>query len=126
MSAIFYHNEDQKSLAVSSLERAKERLKPATVRTQILPAEHFYDAEDYHQKYILRQHKQIFKSLGLSDNELKQSPLAAKLTGYLGGYGGYDRLDAEIDSWGLNDSQKEMVRYYVKKKGCNGLFCSLK
>eukprot|EP00794_Sanderia_malayensis_P016729 gene16729-18424_t len=96
------------------------------IRTQILPAEKFYNAENYHQKYILRQNGKIFKSLNLSDQEVITSPLASKLTGYLGGFGGYDRLDAEINSWGLDEAQNTMIRHIVKKKGCDGLFCSIK
>ena len=46
MSAIFYEDEGQKQIAEKSLEMVKEKLKPRTVRTQILPAERFYDAEE--------------------------------------------------------------------------------
>ncbi len=52
-SAIFTHNADQKK----SAERAKELLSqsgifPKPVVTQIKPAEEFYAAEEYHQKYL--------------------------------------------------------------------------
>lgn len=53
--AIFYLNEEQKSLA----ERSREELgrsgrfsKP--IATEILPAREFYPAEDYHQDYYKR------------------------------------------------------------------------
>ncbi|MFC0558127.1 peptide-methionine (S)-S-oxide reductase MsrA [Halalkalibacter alkalisediminis] len=51
-TAIFYHNEDQRLLA----EQSKAELKGSNkfnrpVVTQILPAKHFYLAEDYHQDY---------------------------------------------------------------------------
>eukprot|EP00112_Aurelia_sp_Birch-Aquarium-sp1_P025288 Seg833.2 transcript_id=Seg833.2/GoldUCD/mRNA.D3Y31 product="Peptide methionine sulfoxide reductase" protein_id=Seg833.2/GoldUCD/D3Y31 len=124
MSAIFYDDEEQKQIAEKSLEMVTQKLKPRTVRTQILPAERFYDAEDYHQKYILRQHRQIFQTLHLNDEQVKSSPIASKLTGFLGGYGGMEKLEKVIDSWDLNDFQKEMIRSYVKKKGCSGLSCS--
>lgn len=44
----------------------------------------------YHQKYILRQHRDILDTLNLSDEEIISSPLACKLNGYLGGYGDYE------------------------------------
>ncbi|XP_065051426.1 peptide methionine sulfoxide reductase-like [Rhopilema esculentum] len=125
MSAIFYHNEDQKQTAEKSLEKIKQKLKPAIVRTEIMAAGKFYDAEDYHQKYILRQQRQLFGTLNLSDEQVKLSPLASKLTGYLAGYGGIDRLERVIDTWDLTDKQKEMVTTSVKKKGCTGMFCSI-
>lgn len=48
MSVIFYHNEEQMRLAK---ETKKERPKAAT---KILPAKHWTDAEEYHQKYIAK------------------------------------------------------------------------
>ncbi|MBI4796102.1 MAG: peptide-methionine (R)-S-oxide reductase MsrB [Deltaproteobacteria bacterium] len=51
-TAIFYHNEEQKRLAVESkkaLEQSGRFKKP--IVTEILPLKKFYRAEDYHQDY---------------------------------------------------------------------------
>jgi len=51
-TAIFYHNERQKTLAEQSkkqLEESGRFSKP--IVTEILPATTFYPAEDYHQNY---------------------------------------------------------------------------
>lgn len=51
-SGIFYHNDEQKSLALKSkvaLEKIKSFKEP--VVTEISKAGEFYPAEDYHQKY---------------------------------------------------------------------------
>lgn len=51
-SAIFYHNERQKRLALASkqaLEKAKKFSSP--IATEITPAGDFYPAEEYHQDY---------------------------------------------------------------------------
>lgn len=55
-SAIFYHSPEQEKLAKESkekLEKEKKFLLPIT--TQILPAPEFYEAEDYHQKYLAKR-----------------------------------------------------------------------
>jgi peptide methionine sulfoxide reductase msrA/msrB len=52
MTAIFYHDEDQKKAAEESkkeLERSGRYKKP--IVTEILPASTFYKAEEYHQDY---------------------------------------------------------------------------
>ena len=52
-SAIFFHTPEQKSAAAASqasLEKAGRYSKP--IVTQIVPAETFYPAEDYHQQYL--------------------------------------------------------------------------
>lgn len=51
-SGIFFHDEQQKQLAETSLEEL-EKNKPfnAKIVTEITPASTFYPAEDYHQDY---------------------------------------------------------------------------
>ena len=45
MSAIFYHDEEQKSLAEKTMKEMKPEFK-APISTLILPAGEFYDAEE--------------------------------------------------------------------------------
>jgi peptide-methionine (S)-S-oxide reductase len=52
-TAIFYHDEEQRSLAEAS-KAAVEKAKGFKVVTQIVPAGPFYAAEDYHQDYYLK------------------------------------------------------------------------
>ena len=52
-SAIFFHTPEQKGTAAASkesLEKAGRYSKP--IVTQIVPAETFYPADDYHQQYL--------------------------------------------------------------------------
>lgn len=52
-SAIFYHNEEQRSTAIVSKERAQSSGKfKKPIVTEIVPASTFYRAEEYHQQYF--------------------------------------------------------------------------
>lgn len=55
-SAIFYHNEAQRTAALASKERwdASGRF-PRPIVTEITPASTFYRAEEYHQRYLEKQ-----------------------------------------------------------------------
>ena len=52
-SAIFYHNERQKAVAMASRERLQNsRRYRSIIVTEITPASGFYRAEEYHQRYL--------------------------------------------------------------------------
>ena len=55
-TAIFYHDENQKKLAIESKEALeKSNLFEDPIMTEILPAEKFYIAEEYHQDYYKKE-----------------------------------------------------------------------
>jgi len=51
-SAIFYVNENQKTLAEESKKVMNEKIFSNKIVTEITEAKKFYLAEDYHQKYL--------------------------------------------------------------------------
>jgi len=53
-SAIFYTNEEQKRIAESYIQQL-DQVKAFSNRivTQVVPLDHFYQAEDYHQNYLV-------------------------------------------------------------------------
>lgn len=52
-SAIFYKSDQQKSSALRIIAEVDASKKwPSKIVTQVLPAQVFYEAEDYHQKYL--------------------------------------------------------------------------
>ena len=55
-SVIFYHDEDQKSLAENVLDQMNRSGRfPGPIATSIEPAGEFWMAEDYHQRYLERR-----------------------------------------------------------------------
>jgi len=52
-SAIFYHDDTQKELAIASKEEREHSGRyHRPIVTEITPASAFYEAEDYHQQYL--------------------------------------------------------------------------
>lgn len=114
MSAIFYHSTKQKMLAEQTRdEQQKDHVSP--IVTKIAKAGPFYNAENYHQKYILRQHRDILDSLHLTDEELILSPLACKFNGYLGGYGNFEDFLKDTEGVKLTRKQLDYVEHQLKK-----------
>lgn len=84
-SRIFYHDRNQKKLAEESKQRYEN--KHVNTHTEILPAETFWIAEDYHQKYRLRQRRDLMSDFSdLSPEEFINSPEAAEMNGKAAGY----------------------------------------
>jgi peptide-methionine (S)-S-oxide reductase len=50
-SAIFFHGPEQERAATAAIARAASAYKRPVV-TQVVPAERFWPAEDYHQRYL--------------------------------------------------------------------------
>jgi peptide-methionine (S)-S-oxide reductase len=53
-SAIFFHSPEQEALANGKIEQltAEGRFKPKRIVTRVEPAQTFWRAEEYHQKYL--------------------------------------------------------------------------
>ncbi|MGH9605368.1 MAG: peptide-methionine (S)-S-oxide reductase MsrA [Terracidiphilus sp.] len=53
-SAIFYHSPEQQTEALAKIEQltAESRFKPRRIATKVEPAQTFWRAEDYHQRYL--------------------------------------------------------------------------
>jgi len=110
-AAIFYHDEAQKRLAFESRDGEAEK-KKGTIHTEVLPFIGFTLAEDYHQKYRLQQYPEFAASLEAFYPEMRDfvnSTAAARLNGFLGGYGSPELLKKEIDRYGLSAGSKKRL-----------------
>jgi len=104
MSAIFFHNDEQKRLALETRNLEATKLKGA-IFTEVIPFTEFYPAEAYHQKYYLQQVPELmreFSALYPAVRDLVNSTAAARVNGYLGGYGSLEVLTQEIEDLGLS------------------------
>jgi peptide-methionine (S)-S-oxide reductase len=116
MPVIFYHDADQKTLA-DQTRAAEAQKRGREIHTEIRPASTFYLAEDYHQKYFLRGEASLFEEMEHhypDAADLVRSTAAARLNGYVGGYGTLAALQAEIDSLGLTPAGRARLLSLVK------------
>ena len=88
-----------------------------TVKTGIVPLNSFTMAENYHQKYYLKNHalkKEIMRIYPLH-NDFVDSTAATRLNGYIGRNGSKEQLSREIESLGLSDAGKRLLIKSVPK-----------
>jgi peptide-methionine (S)-S-oxide reductase len=110
-SAIVYHNEEQKRLAVETRDR-QAATRGVKIHAEILPASKFYRAEDYHQKYYLRMLPELFRSVGRlygSGDEFIDSTVAARLNGLIAGHGAIADIEKEMRRLGLDEAQRGKI-----------------
>ncbi|MBN2404688.1 MAG: peptide-methionine (S)-S-oxide reductase [Coriobacteriia bacterium] len=113
-SAIFTHDPEQERFARESKERMESRLGP--LYTDIVSLDRFYVAEDYHQKYRLRNTRGLFREFEAmypDAGDFRESTAAARVNGYLDGYGTRSELEAQIDAFGMTPAGAELLRNAV-------------
>lgn len=112
---IFYHGERQQALALKTRDQVAARMG-GPVATEILPAGPFTLAEGYHQKYYLRQRPDLLAEFAViypTPEALAGSTAAARVNGYLAGYGAPADLRAELDALGLSPNSRQKLAELV-------------
>ena len=118
MAAVFCHDPGQLAQARAWRERQRAG-NGREVTTAILEAGQFYLAEDYHQKYHLRQHAfalREFARMYPRTRDLIDSTAATRVNAYLGGEGQADRLGKEIGGFGLSAAAAERLLDIVRRR----------
>ena len=113
-SFVFYHDEAQRKLAIETKEQ--QEAKRGTIYTEIVPAGTFYPAEDYHQKYYLRNARDLmqeFNAIYPNADDFAASTAAARVNGYLGRHGTCEQFLEEVNSLGLTAAGVDRVKQSV-------------
>ncbi|TMS34559.1 hypothetical protein L596_002125 [Steinernema carpocapsae] len=115
-SGILYIDEEQKKLAEEALAKARKNAA-SELETYIQPFTEFTVAESYHQKYWLRCQDAIHQQLQLSDRELIDSPLAAKVNAFLAGYSNFEVLKQLQKEHNLNEGLVAKIEEIARRGG---------
>jgi methionine-S-sulfoxide reductase len=118
-SAIFYHNEEQKRLALESKAREEARIEQP-IHTAIIPASEFYLAEDYHQKFYLQLQSNLmaeFHAMYPDFSDFINSTAAARVNGYIRGYGAAEALQTDLNNLGLSpDGSEKLLEIHTRAR----------
>jgi peptide methionine sulfoxide reductase MsrA len=116
MNVIFYHDDRQRELAVASKNALEQKIN-GKIRTKVLPIKSFSMAEDYHQKYILKQRFELKNEMTRiypDHQDFVSSTAVARLNGYVDGNGTREQLLQEIDTLGLSKNGKQALSSLVR------------
>ena len=108
---LFYHDSIQEEIAEESRQEIAKQ-GDGTVATRVEQLDNFYVAEDYHQKYRLKQSKTFMESLSEYYGEpdaLRDSTAAARLNGYVAGYGTPEEVEKNIGKLGLSSDARDKL-----------------
>lgn len=119
-SAVLYADQAQQKAALASQARWEAKRKRKTT-TEIAALKKFTVAEDYHQKYRLRQHRSWMAALARIypadvDQALLDSTVAARLNGYLAGEGSLALLSKELTKMGLTEGEQRRLWDQMKRR----------
>lgn len=117
MKAIFYQDEEQRAKAMISKSNLELKID-STNGTAIVPIRSFTMAEDYHQKYMLKSHRNLKKEMATiypQHLDFVNSTAVTRLNGYAGGYGTMEQLSLDLDQLGLSPAGKKELTKIIRK-----------
>lgn len=120
MSIILFADDRQRELALASRDEQQKRLGQR-LYTEIAPLATFTRAEDYHQKYYLRGHRDVMLTFADYDERaFEDSTVAARLNAFVSGSSSPDTLERDVRELGLAASLTDRV---LALAGSGGASC---
>ena len=111
-SVLWTHGDEQARQAEASVAKLAARRDGVRPRTEVKAAGTFWLAEAYHQKYALRSRGALMvKVFGLdaSDEAIMNSTLAARLNGWLSGYGTPEEIQTELARLEVPEATRKVI-----------------
>lgn len=123
-SALFYHSSEQQQLIHFAINEAEVALGQK-VKTEVMPFQAFYLAEERHQKWKLRRAPEIlneFEAIYPAFQDLNNSTAVARVNGYLGGFGEKEQFLEDLAALGLSYAAQNMLlnQFQLKDSGTMG------
>ncbi len=118
-SAVMVHDEEQERVAKEAMEEARERYGKK-ISTELLPYTGFTRAEDYHQKYYLRNTAALmdqYKGRFPYEGTFTDSTAVARVNGYIGGNGTTEQLEREREELGISEEAAIALKGILSKAG---------
>lgn len=98
---------------------ALEKHLGQTVRTDVVTLRSFTMAEEYHQKYLLKQKYGLNAEMSRiypDPKEFIDSTAVARVNGYSGGNGSKEQFFRDIDRLGLSETGKQELREIMQRQ----------
>lgn len=117
ISLLFWHSEEQRRL-IELVKKEKEQDLNEPVETEIRPFDGFTEAEERHQKYYLKRYPKALEQLaGLYPEQalFTHSTFAARLNGFVKGFGSRRQLMDELADWPIPQDQREVLQQVLVK-----------
>ena len=111
ISLLFYHSDDERE-TIGRVKEGMEQKLGEKIETEIHPVTNFTKAEIRHQKYYLKRYPGLMEQLNHlypEEELLDDSTFAARLNGFVKGFGTKDELLKEIRSWPMERSFNDIL-----------------
>ncbi|ANU27247.1 peptide-methionine (S)-S-oxide reductase MsrA [Planococcus versutus] len=111
ISLVHYHTEQQRK-TIENIQKEMEMQLREPIETEIAPVSEFTLAEERHQKYYLKRYPKALEQLAeLYPNNalLKDSTFAARLNGFVKGFGTKGSVREDIAQWSIGVAEKERL-----------------
>ena len=117
LSMLLYHDEHQKELVTHSRKHWEQQVG-SKLETEIAAYSKFFKAEDKHQKYYLKRYPDAIASLSSiypGQDDLENSTLAARLNGFVKGFGTLAEIKEEVSQWEISERFRSLIIDRINK-----------